>query len=373
MVAASSDLPTQGTFESSGNAISGGYSGHSFTVEAIIIFITGLTLYNGLELLVMIFLTFTHFRGLYFWSLVLSAISLFPYTIGFLLKYLVITTGSARWAAITLLEIGWYVMITGQAVVLWSRLHLLVSGVEGERILKWTKWMIVFTVVVLQVPITILTYGSNANGTSAQAGFLRVYSAYEKVQMVGFFLQETILSTIYIIQAVRWLKTGLRSNTKKLLVQLFAVNVIIILMDIALVALEFANQYIWETEVKSAVYSIKLKLEFAVLSKLVFLGGNDMNAFDRRQASFVTDLEREKSNSLPDTANGAIDGIAYHIENASVSSRDGVPEFVDRSRMNSDVTHVPRHKRKGQDWEIARFEHLERISTLASGAESDLS
>jgi hypothetical protein len=31
---------------------------------------------------------------------------------------------------------GWWLMVVGQSVVLWSRLHLIVSGKQGERILS---------------------------------------------------------------------------------------------------------------------------------------------------------------------------------------------------------------------------------------------
>lgn len=67
-------------------------------------------------------------RGLYFWSLLVSGAGIIPYALGFLLKLMNITTGQARWAAVVLLSIGWYPMITGQALVLWSRLHLILNG-----------------------------------------------------------------------------------------------------------------------------------------------------------------------------------------------------------------------------------------------------
>jgi hypothetical protein len=55
--------------------------------------------------------------------------------------------------------------------------------------------------------------------------------------------------------------------------QLFAINVIIVLMDVGLLALEYKDQIVLEQTFKGAIYSVKLKLEFAILGKLVTVIG----------------------------------------------------------------------------------------------------
>lgn len=113
---------------------------------------TIVALYNASELVAMVFLTFQRYRGLYFYSLLVSGLAIVPYSLGFLLHLLNFTTGNARWFSITLITIGWWPMVTGQAVVLWSRLHLILVGSRGDRIIQWTKWMIVVNVVLLHLP-----------------------------------------------------------------------------------------------------------------------------------------------------------------------------------------------------------------------------
>lgn len=120
-------------------------------------------MYNAVELTVMIFLTFKRYRGLYFWSLLLSGLGIIPYDLGFLLKFMNLAPGNLKWLAVTLLTIGWYPMITGQALVLWSRLHLIVNGTRGERIIKYTKWMIIADAICFHIPTTVLTFGSNGD------------------------------------------------------------------------------------------------------------------------------------------------------------------------------------------------------------------
>jgi hypothetical protein len=55
--------------------------------------------------------------------------------------------------------------------------------------------------------------------------------------------------------------------------QLFAINVIIVLMGVGLLALEYKDLRVLEQTFKGAIYSVKLKLEFAILGKLVTVIG----------------------------------------------------------------------------------------------------
>ena len=151
--------------------ISGGYEGDSLTLKICIVFFAGLAMYNSLELIIIIFLTFKKFSGLYFWSLLISSAGIIPYALGFLLKFMKITTGDLQWLAVTLLTIGWYPMVTGQALVLWSRLHLILQGERGHKIMRYTKWMIIIDAIVLHIPTTVLTYGSNGHYHRAVFGY----------------------------------------------------------------------------------------------------------------------------------------------------------------------------------------------------------
>ena len=64
-------------------------------------------MYNAVELIAMISLTFTRYRGLYYWSLLISSIGIIPYSLGFFLKFDNLAPGDLRWIAVVLLTIGW--------------------------------------------------------------------------------------------------------------------------------------------------------------------------------------------------------------------------------------------------------------------------
>jgi hypothetical protein len=163
----------------------GAYQGNSATVKIVIVAFAALTIYNAVELIVLIFATFKSRKGLYFWSLLVSSVGLIPYALGFSLKLLGTWQGNAAWTGIVFLTVGWYAMVTGQSVVLWSRLHLIVSGERGRKTLLYTKWMICIDAIVLHSSTSVVTFGSN--GTLATQGFINAYNVIEKIQMTGFW------------------------------------------------------------------------------------------------------------------------------------------------------------------------------------------
>lgn len=178
--------------------------------------------------------------------------------------------------------------------------------------------------------------------------------------MVGFFLQELILSLIYIKETLRILKLSksaqgdimsIADDTKlkhpfarKVMYQLLAINTIIIAMDVALLAVEFANMYLIETTLKGVVYSVKLKLEFAVLGKLVQIVRSNSNSSDRQgsvnRQGTATGIELEK---LPTARSGSGNGSARGTarRSSTIGRAQNFPDFVDPDRVSCDVTHAP--------------------------------
>jgi hypothetical protein len=245
-----------------GDGITGGYTGNSVALRIVIGSFIAISWYNAVELNFLIFTTFQRYRGLYFWSLVVASWGVVFYGIGFLFKFFqVIDNGVGNVVFIT---IGWWCMVTGQSVVLYSRLHLILLN---KKLLRQILWMIIVDAVILHIPTTVLTFGSN--GDTDTAAFVRGYNVMEKIQMTGFCVQEFIISGIYLWETAKFLRTDDQAKSRKTLYQLFYINMIIIMMDLSLLGLEYANLYILEIVIKGMVYSVKLKLEFAILGKLV--------------------------------------------------------------------------------------------------------
>ncbi|KAJ5577552.1 uncharacterized protein N7459_006516 [Penicillium hispanicum] len=275
----------------------GGYRGHNFTVRILMIVFSSIALYNAIELFILLFLTFTHYRGLYFWTMLSSVVlGVIPHTIGYLLEFFVL---SPLWVSLVLSTIGFYVMVPGQSVVLYSRLHLVV---QSQRILRFVLWLIIVDTIILLIPTTILTFSAAYVRTEP---IFRGYNFMERMQLAWFCTQEFVISGVYILETIKLLRLMPDKDRRRarIMHELLAINLVIIMLDVALLVVEYVGFYSLQTTLKAMVYSIKLKLEFGVLGKLVSLV--------QRQRSQPTSSEQEE-----------------------------YPQFVDPAQLTSDVTHA---------------------------------
>ncbi|KAE9965455.1 hypothetical protein EG328_009649 [Venturia inaequalis] len=243
------------------NGITGGYGGDNQLILRSMTAFTAIALYNAIEILTLIFFVFKKYTGLYFWSLTCTTFAVIPYQLGVWMKQNRIQP--VEMVNVSLSTLGWVVMVPGQSLVLYSRLHLVT---QNERLLKLLLYAIIFNAVVLCIPTMVLTYGSN---TPAKQKYLKSYAGFEKAQMTVFTLQELFISGVYLYEIRKILKLLKEGSTRKLMGQLALINIIIMTMDVGLVSVEFCDFYQIETTLKGMIYSIKLKLEFGVLSKLV--------------------------------------------------------------------------------------------------------
>ncbi|OQD97097.1 hypothetical protein PENSOL_c013G03789 [Penicillium solitum] len=269
------------------------YGGSDIARSGIFAAFAALAWYNAIELIILCFFSFKRWSGNYFWSLLVSSACIIPYCLGFVLLFF--PTGVTPWLCMTLVVLGWYGMITGQSVVLWSRLHLVL---QNRKLLRGILWMICIDAVILQVPTTVFLYGTVAHPESPWA---RAYDIMERVQLVGFCVQELIISSIYVWETVKLLRLRPGGRPQGILNQLLVINVIILILDISIVVIEYVGYYAVQVLFKPVAYSIKLKLEYAILGKLIAIarGGTDSQHMDSSSAreinessSFPSDRDR---------------------------------------------------------------------------------
>ncbi|KAH7366934.1 hypothetical protein B0T11DRAFT_274408 [Plectosphaerella cucumerina] len=232
-------------------------------VLAIVSFLA-IAFYNVIELNVMLLATFRNRRSLYFWSFVVAIWGIAVWSLGFLLKNFRLTSSSLLYSIF--IASGWCAMVTGQSLVLYSRLHLLVYR---RAVLRAVLGMIIFNAVTQHIPTMIVGFGANS---ADPMRWVRVYPYFEKVNVSVFFAQEMVISAIYVIYTTRWLRSDgavLSQETGKMLRHLIWINLVIVVLDITVLALEFAGHYDMQTAYKGMAYSIKLKLEFQILNDLV--------------------------------------------------------------------------------------------------------
>jgi len=137
----------------SDNGITGGLD-TTLPIAMTISAFTAIAWYNVVELNVMIWMTFRRHSGLYFYSLLGSSWGILIYALAFLMKFFQVWTN--EYVSVALITIGWYAMVTGQSLVLYSRLHLVV---RDNRKIRWVLYMIITDVFLFHFPTTVLTFG----------------------------------------------------------------------------------------------------------------------------------------------------------------------------------------------------------------------
>ena len=138
-------------------------------------------------------------------------------------------------------------------------------------------------------------------------------------------MQEVILSLLYILGAVRILRTSFQAHkSRQLIYQLILIQVVIVIMDLALLGLECASLFLLETILKGFIYSVKLKLEFVILGRLVdFVRGDGPRPSEARNRSITFDR----------------DGLRKRSRGQSEEVED-ITEFVDLGKLEYDPAHA---------------------------------
>lgn len=218
---------------------------------------------NAIELIILCFNTFKRYAGSYFWNLFVASLGIIPFGLGYFLKIYEVTF-SYYFFEIIISDIGWSALVTGQSLVLWSRLHLVL---HNQYILRGLLYLIIFDGVLLHTSCTALELATNALPNSVSVAL--AFGIIERIQLVWFCLQELLISGFYIYGTIQLLRLDEGSFSRGILTQLIVVNIIIILLDISVVAIQYTGFFTFQVSFKGLVYSIKLKLEYAILGRLV--------------------------------------------------------------------------------------------------------
>lgn len=238
------------------------------SVTYVVTSVLSIALYNVIELTFLLFFTFKRRAGLYFWSFLFSSWGIAVYAVGLILKDFHIADNIPAFYA-TLIVFGWCAMVTGQSLVLYSRLHLIV---RRRIILRSVLAMIIVNAIILHIPTIVLCYGANSADFQR---FVFPYAVLERIQVTLFFVQESIISTLYLYYMSKLFYMGGTLSEahgqagRRLMLHLIYMNLGVLGLDVCVLVLEFTGRYASQTAAKGLIYSVKLKLEFNILNRLV--------------------------------------------------------------------------------------------------------
>ncbi|KAJ4295317.1 hypothetical protein N0V90_007328 [Kalmusia sp. IMI 367209] len=237
------------------------------TVEVVaFIAICGMAWFNAAELILTVLLKFQRWTGRYFWALIVATSGVLIFQI-----FVFLQTWAPEiniYAGSVIINLGWSAMVTGQSLVLWSRLHL-VSRSHWK--LKAILYMIIFDAVFLHIPQIGFSLAACDGKTNSIDPTYKPFEVMEKISISMFTVQELIISSVYLYETVRILRASelVQKKSKRRSIQLlFLANLAIISIDVTTIALEFSALWgVWCT-FKGFGYSVKLKIEFAILNQL---------------------------------------------------------------------------------------------------------
>ncbi|KAJ6110229.1 hypothetical protein N7486_002464 [Penicillium sp. IBT 16267x] len=212
--------------------------------------------YNALETVFITFDIVKNHRALYFWSMQAASWG----TLVHALPAIICCASQASTLPTSILFIiGWYAMVTGQAVILYSRLRLVVFDTSKVR---WVLWMIFANVCILHIPMTILFFGR----IGGDARLIKPAAIYNRIQLVGFCVQESVICCIYLYEVVHNL-IKLAVTKAVMPTHLLCVSGLVFALNILVLLTEYKLQFI-QVGLQTVIYSIKLKLEFTLLYHL---------------------------------------------------------------------------------------------------------
>ncbi|KAI9716782.1 MAG: hypothetical protein M1812_005122 [Candelaria pacifica] len=230
---------------------------------------TTVTLWMVIEIHIQMWAIFKRRSGLYFWSLLATAWGVVGHTVGFLIKDF--APGCPFVVYGIIIQLGWWGMILGFSLVLYSRLHLVI---RNRRIQQAVLIMIIVVYLGIQWPTTIIFFGYISPKYSK--AWAKTDEAMEKVQVVVVSIAETIIEAIYIWATLRLLKPGINVQPRKVLILLITISSVNMLSNIMLIAMDYADLYVMKAAIHGWVYAAKLRVEFIVLNQLMAIASKGL-------------------------------------------------------------------------------------------------
>lgn len=93
----------------------------------------------------------------------------------------------------------------------------------------------------------------------------------ENVEVIAFSIQESIISGIYLYETQKILKLiggFAMERAQQIMWRLIYANVLIVILDVAIITAQCTNNYMIQVTFKDFAYSLKLKLEFIILNQV---------------------------------------------------------------------------------------------------------
>ena len=174
-------------------------------------------------------------------------------------------------------------MVSGFALVLWSRLGLIISNNRVKRALLCLIIFNACTWHTIMTVFTMITWAGQYGKTAAERPLLsvqrtvkRVNLTFEYIQIVFFNGQEILISSTYIYAAYIYLRdfsnlgsASTRAKVRRAMLLLLTIQTVVVVVDAAFITIDLLGLLEIKGMIHSFTYCVKLELELLVLTQLV--------------------------------------------------------------------------------------------------------
>jgi hypothetical protein len=270
------------------------------TVYCLITSFFSVALWLSLELMVQVWFMFKRHTSLYYWSILITTWGIIGHTVAFTLKLFVPNLNAI--GTTFLAKISWVANTTGFSVVLYSRLGLVLRSSSKYSLHRAVLMMIIIDAIIFHIPIIVFSFGTS---TPAKDMWIPYMEVMERIQVIGFTLQEFCISSIYTYTTAslyKFITPGeLSSNQnqqlRNVLVFLILAQTAVFCSDMAMLVVDFLNMFTLKACMHPFVYAVKLKIEFVVLNQLRSLSRNGLAPGNIQLISYPGDNDKSDSNS----------------------------------------------------------------------------
>jgi hypothetical protein len=240
------------------------------TLFCLIASFFAISFYLAIEINIQLWFTFKR-QSLYFWAILITAWGVAGHTVAFVLKLFV--PGANALGVTFLVKLSWVANTTGFAMVLYSRLGLVLKGTKIHSVILAC---IIADAILFHTPVIVCAFALNV--APARVWDPVMYIA-ERVMIIGFSLQEFCLSSIYTYTTAslyRQVKDqpGQTKGLRNVLIFLILTQIFVFSVDLTIIVLDYLNYYTLRATIHPLMYALKLKVEFVVLNRLRRLANN---------------------------------------------------------------------------------------------------
>jgi hypothetical protein len=261
-------------------------------------------------------------------SIVATSVGIIILTVGFDLTFFTLVSATITEIVV---DAGWFIMVTGFSLVLYSRLYLMNAH---PRLLKFVLLlMLVDSLIVYPIAFTSQALPSLKVGGA-------VYEISYKLEIIWTF-QEVVISTLYIYLFRRFLRSGEYGRphrAKRTYYLLCAAQVLILISDVVLTYTRYSNEILAKRTIQTFIYAVKIRFEFVVLNRLVYTGPilAIETARSTGEAQFPGEIQRSDAVQCsgaienPDLENNICSSSQTVVEDASSEQRSSMEEIERR-------------------------------------------